>query len=142
MAELREAVADRSIMKIVDVLNEIRRIALADPGDIMNKDGSIKRIDQLDPDLRACIASYEVKLDGSAKYKFWDKLAALEKACRYLGVYEKDNRQRTNSVAELIASGNVKGVVLEASIGKGHIGDSDEQCSAVQYKDGWKKEGS
>lgn len=116
VSALREQIAQHTVLEAADVLDEIRRIAFADPGGIMNTDGSIKRIDQLNPELRATVASYEVTKDGTIKYKFWDKLAALEKACRYLGLYERDNHQKKDALTQLLESlsGNVKGVVLEA----------------------------
>jgi hypothetical protein len=59
----------------------------------------------MDLDTRAAIASMEVderKVDGivvrTVKIKFWDKNAALEKAMRHLGVYERDNTQRSENL--------------------------------------------
>lgn len=36
------------------------------------------------------------------KYKIADKNTALEKLAKHLGLYEKDNTQKTNPLAELI----------------------------------------
>lgn len=113
---LRDQIAQQTVLKAAAVLNEIRRIAFADPAGIANPNGTLKRIDELDPDLRACVASYQVRADGTVTYRFWDKLSAIDKACRILGLYERDNSQKTDALSELLASlsGNVQGVVPEA----------------------------
>lgn len=126
VSELRERVAQHTILEAAEVLNEIRRIALADAIGIANEDGTLKRLDQLPPDLRACVSFYEVRPNGTVLYKFWDKLGALEKACRYLGLYERDNDQKIDTLGDLVKSlsGNVIGVVPQVGASNSRMGDS------------------
>ena len=83
-------------------LLEIARLAYADPRKLFAADGNLKPIHELGDDEAACVSSLEVEeitLLGAAvgkvkKIKTWDKNAALDKAMKYHGLYEKDN-QRT-----------------------------------------------
>lgn len=86
------------------VLFELARIALADPRKIVDATGKLLPLHKLDPDTAAAISSVEHDLrTGSIRYKFWDKNTALEKCMRHMGLFEKDNRQKTDPVAELLA---------------------------------------
>lgn len=87
-------------------LRELGRLAYADPRKLVNADGSLKQLHELDDDTAACIASFEVdelRADGASigqtkKIKVWDKNSAIEKAMKYLGLYEKDNEQKSPTV--------------------------------------------
>lgn len=95
-------------LDVTRTLREIARLAYSDPRRFYNPDGSLKLIHDLDDDTAATIASVEVdvlKEDGKAvgetvKVKQWDKNAALEKAMKFHGLYERDNAQR-NPFAEM-----------------------------------------
>ncbi|MBK7001040.1 MAG: terminase small subunit [Rhodoferax sp.] len=103
LAEHRKALEQVSILKAAEVLAEIRRIVHGDPRGIMHPDGRVKRLHELDADTAATVSSYEDG-EGGIKYRFWDKNAALEKAAKYLGLYERDNKQKVTPLEELIAS--------------------------------------
>lgn len=79
-------------------IKEVSRLAFVDPRKIINDDGSIKRLHELDDDTAAAVASFEIDKDGVIKYKFWDKNSALEKAAKVQGLYEKDNNQQAAQV--------------------------------------------
>lgn len=90
------------------VLQELSRIALFDPRKLFHEDGSMKQLRELDDDTAAALASVELAVtkgagsngkpslldDGTLKFRFTDKNAALEKAMKYHGLFDKDNRQR------------------------------------------------
>jgi phage terminase small subunit len=94
-------------------LREVARLAFFDPRKLLNPDGSPKPINELDDDTAACLAGMEVleQFEGSGsdrvfvghvkKYKIADKNAALEKAMKHLGQYERDNAQVLNPLADL-----------------------------------------
>ena len=82
-------------------IREVARLAFSDPRNIVNPDGSIKRLNELDADTAAAVASYEVDKDGVIKYKFWDKNSAIEKAAKIQGLYEKDNDQHAAPVVNV-----------------------------------------
>ena len=100
-------------------IREVARLAFSDPRNIVNDDGSIKRLHELDADTAAAVASYEVDKDGVIKYKFWDKNSALEKAAKVQGLYEKDNEQKPAAVTN-VTTVKVSGLsdAIEAAIAK------------------------
>jgi hypothetical protein len=59
---------------------------------------------------------FEVDKGGVVKYRCWNKLDALEKAMKHLGLYEKDNDQQANPLRELLDS--LGGAVIGVSSGK------------------------
>lgn len=98
-------------------LQEVARLAYFDPRTLFRADGTLKTPEEWDDDTAAAVAQIEVDEHfertnsdngekktvvygtSSKKLKVWDKNAALEKAMRYLGLYEKDNRQRGADLA-------------------------------------------
>jgi len=95
-------------------LREVARIAYCDPIRMFNDDGSLKGIHEMDPDMRAAIASIEVeqfkiktgRQTTVSKIKLHNKNDALEKAMRHQGLYGKDNEQRHDIVQTLIVDAN------------------------------------
>lgn len=114
VGELRKAASDIAVVSSARVLQEIARIALFDPRRLFFDDGTPKPITSLDDDTAAALAGLDVteEFEGSGedrkfvgytkKYKIADKNTALEKLAKHLGLYEKDNTQKTNPLAELI----------------------------------------
>lgn len=101
LARAAQAVAEKAGLSVERTLREVARIAYSDPRRFYNPDGSLKEIHELDEDTAATVAQVEIdeiKADGvvigrTKKLKHWDKNAALEKAMKYHGLYEKDNSQ-------------------------------------------------
>lgn len=77
---------------------EIARLAFSDPRRIMHPDGRIKMPHELDDDTAAAVASFEFDVDGSIKYKFWDKNSAQERGAKILGAFERDNAQKSGAL--------------------------------------------
>lgn len=104
---------EKASLTVERTLREVARLAFFDPRKLLNPDGSPKPINELDDDTAACLAGMEImeQFEGSGsdrvfvghvkKYKIADKNAALEKAMKHLGQYEKDNAQTMNPLAEL-----------------------------------------
>lgn len=88
-------------------LLEVARIAYGDPRRLYHADGTPKSMQELGDSEAAMLASVETdvitkynKVIGhTTKLKTWDKNAALEKAMRFHGLYERDNVQRAPSLA-------------------------------------------
>lgn len=95
-------------------LLEVARLAYSDPRKFYNSDGTLKPVHELDDDCAATIASIEldeIKADGQVigftrKLKQWDKNAALEKAMKFHGAYQRDNEQPNAAVAEALQEAN------------------------------------
>jgi phage terminase small subunit len=94
--------AEISGLTVERTLREIARLAYSDPRKLYREDGALIPVNELDDDSAACIASLEVDEIGvegavigyTKKIKQWDKNAALEKAMKFHGLYERDNQQR------------------------------------------------
>ena len=103
-------------LSIERTLREVARLAYFDPRKLLNDDGSPKPITELDDDTAACLAGLDIQevYEGSGadrvfvgyvkKYKIADKNSALDKAMKHLGLFEKDNAQKVDPFAELLAA--------------------------------------
>lgn len=91
MVEQRRAQINAELGLNTDrLVKEIARLAFADPRKLLHPDGRIKLPHELDDATAAAIASFEVDLDGSIKYKLWDKNSAQERAAKILGVFSPE----------------------------------------------------
>jgi phage terminase small subunit len=71
------------------VLRETARVAFFDRRRLYHPDGSVKAPSEWDDDAAAAIS--HISATGPVPF---DKIAALEKAFKHLGLYERDNTQR------------------------------------------------
>jgi phage terminase small subunit len=86
---------------------ELARVCFSDVRKLFNPDGSLKKVSELDADTAAAVASFEVDevevgdkvVRRTIKVKLWDKNAALEMAIKHLGLYERDNTQRSENLS-------------------------------------------
>ena len=94
-------------------LREIARLAYADIRKLYNEDGSLKKVQELDDDTAATVASIEVDEIGSGenvigitrKLKQHSKTTALDQAMKFHGLYEKDNSQRQPVTVNVVKYG-------------------------------------
>lgn len=116
---LRKEQSEKFAVTKERVIAEVAKIAFFDIRSIFNDDGSLKHIKDLDDAAAAAIAGMEaiqVGDDGqlivTKKFKMSDKNVALEKLMKHLGLYELDNQQKKDPLADLLASlkGNITGV--------------------------------
>ena len=116
LKELRERIAGLGIASAERTLLEATRIALFDPRNLFFDDGTPKPITALDDDTAAALAGLDVveEFEGSGedrkfvgytkKYKVADKNSALEKLFKHHGLYERDNQQKTDPIADMLKS--------------------------------------
>ena len=109
---------DSQIATVRQTLIEASRIALFDPRKLFREDGSPKPISELDDDTAAALAGLDVHEEyaGSGedrvfigytkKYRLAEKNVALEKLFKFHGLYERENRQRTDPLTELVKAIN------------------------------------
>jgi len=107
--EIMQGGAERNDITVDRVLEELRRIALADPRKLLDPEtGELKPLHELDDDTAATLAGIDVTetvVESAAasktevrrilRVKQWDKLAALEKCCRYLGIAKEQVERNT-----------------------------------------------
>lgn len=111
----RAAVLTKVGLTTERTLLEVARLAYSDPRRLFRPDGSLKPIHELDDDTAATIASIEVdeiRAEGvvvghTKKVKHWDKGAALDKAMKHLGLYERDNEQPNAALADAVKAGGI-----------------------------------
>ena len=112
MAQLEMAareVAARMGLTVERTLQEVARLAYADPRKFYHEDGSLETIPELDDDAAAMVASIEQEditegrgqdarvIGQTKKIKTWDKNAALEKALKIHGLYT-DKTEHTGTI--------------------------------------------
>ncbi|MDP4546494.1 terminase small subunit [Marinobacter sp. MDS2] len=114
LREKTDKVAEKADITQERVLKEIIRIGLFDARRLFTNSGHPIPIQELDDDVAAAIAGIKVrempmgddgKLVTVTEYKISDKGSALDKLMKFLGSYEKDNRQKNESLAEALLAG-------------------------------------
>jgi len=82
------------------VLNELRKIATADPRKLYRADGTMKTIPELDDNTAAAVSALDFSVDpGSGqvqirKLRRGDKLRALELIGRHLGMFAEQSKEQ------------------------------------------------
>jgi hypothetical protein len=99
--ELQQAAADQAGLDAQKVIAEVRKLAHSDIGSVMHPDGRVKLPHELDPSTRAAVKKFKIDELGRIEYEFWPKNDALDKAMRYLGLYERDNNQQAGGLTRL-----------------------------------------
>jgi phage terminase small subunit len=89
------------------VLQAYAAVAFSDIRKFYNEDGTLKKITDLDDDSSAAMAGMEIEelFEGSGmdrfqvgvtkKIKRWDKVKALDSLAKHLGMFEVDNKQKS-----------------------------------------------
>lgn len=104
LAARDEALA-KADLTVQDTMLKLKQLLMYDVRDLASKDpeggGSLIALKDLPDDLAAACIGFKDTQWGR-EYKFADKVAALEKAMKYHGLFDKDNRQRTDPLTELL----------------------------------------
>lgn len=102
IAAAKEKRAEKVGLRAEEVLEQVRLLASADPRRIVDEKGRLIPLHKLPDDIAMAVSSVEVTKDGSLKYRLWDKNSALEKAMKHLGLYERDNKQKSDPFTEMM----------------------------------------
>jgi phage terminase small subunit len=109
--ELRAPALAAARLDVEETQRQLACVMRSDARKLYRPDGSMIPVHELDADTAAAIASIEVreefegrgknrKLVGyTKKIRFWDKNAAIDKAMRQLGQFERDNTQRSDNLS-------------------------------------------
>ena len=101
IAELASKAARKYDLTVELAAANIYREMTFDPACLFNTDGTAKSIHELSPDTRMALAGVEV--DGNVvKYKWASKSAARGDLMKHLGMFERDNAQKGESLSLLI----------------------------------------
>jgi phage terminase small subunit len=108
--EAEERALGKARLSTERVLRELERAIFADPRKLYDERGRLKPIQSLDEDTAAAIASLDMDeivtgrgprrrgIGRTTKVRFVDKLVAIDRAMKYLGLFERDNRQRERNL--------------------------------------------
>lgn len=121
---LTQAKAARADMKDDEVVEQLTNIIRADVRDVL--EWGFSTVTQKDPagneaefsipfvhpiasadlprSISCAVAEVSQGKDGTFKVKMHDKIAAIDKLMRHLGMFEKDNKQVADGLADLIAA--------------------------------------
>ena len=108
LAEVAQKAAQVAELSTERTLREVRDVAYNDPRRFFRENGTLKPPSEWDDAMAACVQSLEVGevrsgKDGkvvtwTSKIKFWNKLDAIDKAMKHLGLFERDNAQSRESL--------------------------------------------
>jgi hypothetical protein len=103
-AELTSYIENEEVLR-QKVLHEMQRLAFVNIAELYDADGNILPINKMSEDTQRAIAWQKIRKEWEGKgdeatpvliqeLKLYDKTKNLENIAKYLGLYEKDNRQK------------------------------------------------
>lgn len=110
----RAELLDTARITTETILENLAQALFFDPRKLLKEDGTPKALHELDAETAQALAGFELTEDFSGagdkrkltgrkvKVKWLDKNAAREQAAKMLGMFEKDNRQKTDPLSELL----------------------------------------
>jgi phage terminase small subunit len=127
-AEALAAAQQNTGVTIERTLRELARLAYVDPRRMFDSDGKMLQIHQLPDDVAPAVAQFErvveykgngedrVEAGYTTKVKLWDKVSAIEKAMKHLGLFEKDNAQRPQTAPAVFVVMGVEPMGVEPTV--------------------------
>lgn len=101
LSELIGKVQERNEIEVDELVQELKKVAFSDMADFYDENNEIRKVKDIPKDARAALEMYQDDLTPmkfgtkkSRRIKLNSKLDAIEKLMRYLGAYEKDNKQK------------------------------------------------
>lgn len=88
-------------LDVHSVLVKLRQCLMYDARTLYTPEGKLRPMGEWPADVAAAVVGIEDTMAGR-KVKLADKVAALDKAMRYFGLFEKDNRQQAEAFAEVV----------------------------------------
>lgn len=122
--QLRQDIYRQVVFEQADVIRQIHALATSDIRGIVDEQGRLKLPHELDAHTAAGIAKFKMTVDGAIEYTMHNKVSALDQACKILGLYERDNRQKTDPLSELL--GTLNGRVLGPTADNSPLSGSDD----------------
>lgn len=113
-----------TLVTVPRTVAEISRIAFADPRAMFDENGHALPLHDLDPAIAAAVSSYKIKRvkgedgepDEILEVKFWDKLGALERISKYLGMADSKKPTGASDDPVYIMIQNMQGSTLGPNV--------------------------
>lgn len=90
------------------VINEFSKAAFFNPKELFNEDGTPRGIHDMEDHVSACLAGMDVQTLGQnrefaqvTKYRFVDKMKALDALAKRLNLFKDNNEQNVNLAGEV-----------------------------------------
>lgn len=107
--ERQTALANKYELTAEAIIKSIAQELHFDPANLFNEDGSVKSVADMDADTRMALVSIETLQMGDPdspaiirKIKWATKHQAREQAMKHLGMFERDNKQKSDPVVSLL----------------------------------------
>lgn len=106
ISELKQSLSDKNEGLAQQVIDELKKLGFANIQDYIDPENEIKDLTKIDRDKAAAVESIKktvTEFSGggessgkktSIQFKLYDKISALEKLGRHLGIFELDNQQK------------------------------------------------
>jgi len=103
ITELRKAQQQRTNVTSDMVIAELAKIGFSNVKDFVNGSNSVLELKHIDADKTAAVSGVKTTINENTgsivtEVKFHDKVSALEKLGRHLGIFEKDNSQQAGTL--------------------------------------------
>jgi phage terminase small subunit len=110
VATLKQKLSDKNEGLAQRVIDELSKLGFANIQDYIDKDNEVKDLTTITRDKAAAIESIKktvTKFGGSGspagkkttiQFKLYDKISALEKLGRHLGIFDLDNQQKITTI--------------------------------------------
>lgn len=106
LGQLQKEISDRNGNLAQRVIDELAKVGFSNIQDYTGVGNDVKDLSEIDPQKAAAVAgvkksttTFGDEKTGGVKevveFKLWDKIAALEKIGRHLGIFEADNKQKS-----------------------------------------------
>lgn len=112
--QLQEQIAEKAVITEAEVLNIAASLARATLADFYDDNGNIKPTSEWTDDMKHAAASLKTfeEFEGRGEdrehvgdvreLKLWDKNSALERLFKYFGMFERDNKQKSDPIRALL----------------------------------------
>lgn len=106
ISELKQSLSNKNEGLAQQVIDELKKLGFANIQDYIEPENEIKDLTKIDRDKAAAVESIKktvTEFNGtgessgkktSIQFKLYDKISALEKLGRHLGIFELDNQQK------------------------------------------------
>lgn len=103
--ELKQKLSEKTGITKERIVLELERIGFNNIQDYLDSGNQVKDLTKIDRGLAASVAQIKIEnttFDGGEKetitFKLHNKLDALEKLAKYIGLYAEDNKQRSSVI--------------------------------------------